>query len=268
MAPSGPAPSLCNVGRTLPQTGPVTGPQAEVAARIPGAAAFGLVPPPDAVPVPAERLADPRWLGNLLAARATRAGAARVHATVWWYSASAVLLGPVLAGLAAGRPLSARPADTTVFLGPGGLPVAAVSAVAGGEPADGLRECLTAVVPALAGVAGMRPQPLWAIATDSLAGGLLGLGRALGNVPGVTALAAPLAAAVGAPLPAPRYVDVAGARFTARVSCCLVDRLPHGTTCLSCPRRPPAERRTLLEDAAARWRTPGPAYRPPGAAGR
>ncbi|MDK3257337.1 (2Fe-2S)-binding protein [Blastococcus capsensis] len=246
----------------------MTGPQAEVVARIPGATTLGLVPPPGALPVPAERLADARWLGDLLAARAPRAGAARVHATVWWYSASAVLLAPVLAGLATGSPLSARPADTTVFLGHGGLPVAAVSAVAGGDPADGLRECLSAVVPALAAAARMRPRPLWAIAADSLAGGLLTLGRALGDIGAVTALAGPLAAAVGAPLPAPRYVDVAGARFTSRVSCCLVDRLPHGAACLSCPRRPPAERRALLEGAAARFRGSGPAPRPPGAAGR
>ncbi|MGY2083069.1 (2Fe-2S)-binding protein [Blastococcus sp. SYSU DS0539] len=232
----------------------MSGPQAEVAARIPGAAALGLVPPPGAVPVPVTQLADPRRLAELLAARAARqrAGDLRVHATVWWYSASAVLLVPVLAGLAVARPLSARPAHMTAYLGPGGLPVAAVSAVPGGDPAAGLRECLTAVVPALAEAGRMRQRPLWAVATDSLANGLLGLGRTLGDVPAVTALAGPLAAAVGFPLPVPRYVDVAGARFTARVSCCLMDRLPSGPTCLSCPRRPAAERRVLLEDAATR----------------
>ena len=235
-----------------PQTGPVKGPQATVVSRIPAAVALGLVPPPGAVAVPAERLADPRIVARLLAARPTRGGDLRVHATVWWYSASAVLLAPVLAGVAVGRPLSARPADTTLFVQPGGLPVAAVSAVPGGDPATGLRELLTSVVPALAEAGGIRERPLWALATDSLAGGLLAVGRALGDVAAVTALAEPLAAAVGFPLPAPRYVDVAGTRFTARVSCCLVDRLPHGATCLSCPRRPPAERRILLEDAAAR----------------
>lgn len=241
-------------GATTGQTGPVSGPQAEVAARIPGAATLGLVPPPGAVPVPVPQLADPRRLAELLAARAARqrAGDLRVHATVWWYSASAVLLAPLLAGLAVGHPLSARPADTTAYLGPGGLPVAAVSAVAGGDPAAGLRESLTTVVPALAAAARMRPRPLWGIATDSLANGLLAVGRAVGDVPAVTALAAPLAAAVGFPLPPPRYVDVAGARFAARVSCCLVDRLPHGPTCVSCPRRPAAERQVLLEDAASR----------------
>ncbi|MCF6509782.1 iron reductase [Blastococcus sp. MG754426] len=231
----------------------MSGPQAQVVARIPGAAALGLVPPEGAPAVPAGRLADPAWLGRVLAERSARGGGTpRVHATVWWYSASAVLMAPVLAGLAVGRPLSARPADTAVVLGPGGLPAAAVSAAPAEDPAAGLRECLTVVVPAVAAAGRMRPRPLWAIATDSLANGLLTLGRALGDVPAVTALAAPLAEAVGAPLPAPRYVDVDGVRFTARVSCCLVDRLPGGGTCLSCPRRPPAERQVLLEDAAAR----------------
>ncbi|MGY1717911.1 (2Fe-2S)-binding protein [Blastococcus sp. SYSU DS0552] len=229
----------------------MSGRQAQVAARIPGAAALGLVPPEGAPVVPATAFADRVWLTDLLAGRA-RGGSRRVHATVWWYSASAVLLAPLLAGLAVGRPLSGRLPDVAVALSPGGLPLAAVSSRGDDDPAAGLRESLDDVVPALADVAGMRERPLWAIATDSLANGLLGLGRALGDVPAVTALAAPLARAVGAPLPAPRYVDVGGARFTARVSCCLVDRLPPGARCLSCPRRPPAERQVLLEDAATR----------------
>src|SRR3712207_8989946 len=53
---------------------------------------------------------------------------------------------------------------------------------------------------------------------------LLALGRARGEEPRLTAWAAPLAAAVGPPLPLPRYEDVAGVRFTRRVSCCLLYR--------------------------------------------
>ena len=52
----------------------------------------------------------------------------------------------------------------------------------------------------------------------------------------------------------PRYVDVAGVRFTQRVSCCLLYRLPPEPLCTSCPRRPAAEREVLLEDTAARMR--------------
>jgi ferric iron reductase protein FhuF len=225
------------------------GVQRAVAARIPGSAALGLVPPAGADQVPAARLADPAWVAAVVR---RRGGDPRVAATVWWYSASAVLLAPPLAGLVAGRPLSARLADTALWLSPAGLPVAAVSSAPAGDLGAELRGSLAAVVGAVADAGGVRPRPLWAIATDSLANGLLGLGRAVGDVAGATALAARVAAAVGPPLPAPRYEDVAGTRFTRRASCCLVDRLPGGSLCTSCPRRPPGERRSLLEAVAAR----------------
>jgi hypothetical protein len=193
-----------------------------------------------------------------LALRAARQpGEARAVATVWWYSVSAVLLTPPLAGLVTGRPLSARAADTTLAVLPSGLPVAATSSSAAGpgEVAGQLRASLAAAVGCLAAVAGVRERPLWAVAADSLAARLLALGQAVGDVEGATGLAAPLAAAVGGPLPAPRYVDVAGVRFVRRGSCCLVYRLPGEALCTSCPHRPPAERQVLLEDAAARGRT-------------
>jgi hypothetical protein len=176
-----------------------------------------------------------------------------VLATVWWYSVSTVLLTPSLAGLVTGVPLSARLPDTAVSMLAGGLPVAAVSSAPAGDVAAELRESLGAVVAAVAEAGRMRERPLWSIATDSIANRLLALGRALGDVPRATALAAPLAAAVGAPLPVPRYVDVGGARFTRRASCCLLYRVPHEPMCTSCPRRPPAERHVLLEDAAGRF---------------
>jgi ferric iron reductase protein FhuF len=231
------------------------GRQATVAARIPGAAALGLLAPPGAEVVPATLLADPAWTSSALAARAERQGTTdrRVLATVWWYSVSSVLLAPPLAGLVTGIPLSARLAGTSLSVLSGGLPVAAVSTGPGGDLAVDLRESLAAVVAAVAEAGRMRERPLWAIATDSLANRLLALGRALDDVPGVTALAAPVAAAVGAPLPAPRYVDVAGVRFVHRASCCLLYRVPHEPMCTSCPRRPPAERQILLEDAATRF---------------
>ncbi len=104
------------------QTGPVDGEvQAAVAARVPGAATLGLVLPPGVDVVPATALTDPVWTAEVLAERARWQGTSdlRVLATVWWYSASTVLLTPALAGLATGRPLSARPADTVVALLPG-----------------------------------------------------------------------------------------------------------------------------------------------------
>jgi ferric iron reductase protein FhuF len=228
--------------------------QSVVAARVPGAAALGLLAPPSAVVLPAVALADPAWTGAVLDERAQRQGTPdrRVLATVWWYSVSSVLLTPSLAGLVTGIPLSARLEDTAVAMLSGMQPVAAVSVAAGGEPAAELRASIAAVVAAVAEAGRMRTRPLWAIATDSLANRLLALGRAVGDVPRATGLAAPLAAAIGSPLPVPRYEDVAGARFTRRSSCCLVDRLPGAQLCASCPRRPPAERRVLLEDTAAR----------------
>ena len=231
-----------------PQTGRVSdGAQATVVARIPGAAGLGLVVPPSAPLVPATQLADPAWIAEVLGA-----GAPRVRATVWWYSVSAVLVTPVLAGLVVGVPLSARLTDTALAFRPDGLPVAALSSTRGVDPAAELRETLGAVVAAVATAGRMRERPLWAITTDSIANQLLTLGRAVGDVAAATAIAAPLAAGIGGPLPMPRYVDVAGARFTRRASCCLVVEVPGGSLCTSCPRRPPAERAALLEQAA-RW---------------
>jgi hypothetical protein len=227
--------------------------QATVAARVPGAAALGLVLPAGAAVVPATSLADPEWTAQALAARSRWQGTddLRVLATVWWYSASTVLLTPSLAGLVTRRPLSARLEDTVAALLPGVQPIAAESSAPAVDPVAELRDALSRVVAAVAEAGRMRERPLWAIATDSLANQLLALGRALGDVPTVTALAAPLASAIGATLPAPRYVDVAGARFTRRASCCLVYRTRGQGLCVSCPRRPPEERQVLLARAAA-----------------
>lgn len=231
------------------------GAQAVVAARIPGAGALGLVPPSSAEGVPATALADAAWTAEVLArrGRAARSTDSRVLATVWWYSVSTVLVTPPLAGLVTGVPLSARLEDIAVSLLPGVQPIAAVSSGPGGDLAVDLRASLSAVIAAVAGAGRMRERPLWAIAGDSIANQLLAIGRAVADVPAVTALAGPLAAAIGAPLPVPRYVDVGGARFTRRSSCCLMVELPGGSLCTSCPRRPPAERAALLERAARRF---------------
>jgi hypothetical protein len=209
--------------------------------------------PQAAASVPATWLADPAWTAEVLARRAPAQGTTdlRVLATVWWYSASSVLVTPALAGLVTGVPLSARLADTSVSILPGLLPAAAVAARGGsGDLAGDLRESLAAVTAAVAEAGRMRERPLWAIATDSLANRLLALGQEVGDVDRATALAVPLASAVGPPLPVPRFVDVGTSRFVRRASCCLLDRLPGMPTCISCPRRPPAERRQLLQRLA------------------
>ena len=223
--------------------------QAEVSARVPGAAALGLVVPPGVDVVPAIRLTDPAWTAEALAGRARWQGTSdpRVLATVWWYSVSTVLLAPPLAGLATGRPLSARAEDTVVALRHGYQPVAAEASAPAADPAAELRTTLASVIEAIAEAGRMRERPLWAIATDSLANQCLALGRALGDVPTLTRLAAHVAAAIGPPLPGPRYVDVGRVRFTRRASCCLLVEVPGQAMCTSCPRRPPAERQALLE---------------------
>jgi ferric iron reductase protein FhuF len=228
-------------------------PQAEVAALIPGAAGLGLVAPSPASWVPAAVLADPGWTSTVLDARARSLGTddRRVLATVWWYSVSSVLLTPALAGVVTGIPLSARLGDTAVAMS-GVHPVAAVSVAPGADTGAELRETIAAVVPVVAQAGGMGERSLWAIATDSLANRLLDLGRAVGDVPRATGLAAGLGAAIGSPLPAPRYEDVAGARFVRRASCCLLYRVPSGSLCTSCPRRLPSERTELLEQVARR----------------
>ena len=78
----------------------------------------------------------------------------------------------------------------------------------------------------------------------------MGIRELMGDVERATALAVPLASAVGSSLPEPRYEDVGGSRFVRRASCCLVDRTRGMPTCTSCPQRPPAERRELLERRA------------------
>ncbi len=235
----------------LEQTGPVPDRiQSEVAARIPGAAALGLVLPPRVDVVPATCLADAGWTADVIARRdrgRQGTGDRRVRATVWWYSASTVLVTPALAGLVTGRPLSARLEDTALALLPGDQPIAAESSAPGTDVGADLRDALAAVIAAVAGAGRMSERPLWAIATDSMANQLLALGRALGDVPTATSLAGPLAAAIGPPLPAPRYVDVGRSRWTRRASCCLLVEVPGQAMCTSCPRRHPAERRTLLE---------------------
>lgn len=224
-----------------------------MAARVPGAAALGLVVPATTPLVPGAVLADPGWTAQRLAGAADR----RVAATVWWYSLSSVLLTPPLAGLVVGSPLSARLADLGVAFA-AGRPAAAVSDGPGGDLGPDLRASLAAVVAAVAEAGGMRERPLWAIATDSLANRLLALGRAVGDVGRATGFAVPLAAAIGGPLPVPRYEDVGRSRFVRRASCCLLDRLPGMPTCTSCPNRPPAERLRLLQRSAGISRAVGP----------
>jgi hypothetical protein len=230
--------------------------QQQVVAALPPAAAYGLVAPPGTTPVAVGDLADHELLADLVGAHAALYPRASVGVvtTIWWYLASAVLAGPPAAGALAGVPLSADAGDLDLHVGPAGMPAAAVSRRLGPDDAGpALGATIGLLVDGLCTVGGLRPRPLWAIAVDSLATRLLALGRVQGRLDDATRLARELVVSAGAPVPLPWFVDVAGARFLVRSSCCLLYRAG-GELCTSCPRRPADQRRDLLERAAPGFR--------------
>jgi ferric iron reductase protein FhuF len=228
--------------------------QQQVVAALPPDVRYGLVAPPGSPAVPLRDLADPDRLAAVVSAHAALyPGATRgVVTTVWWYLSSAVVAGPAAAGALLGVPLSADLDDLDLHLGPAGMPAAVIARRLGADdPCPALVATFGRLVESACTVGGLRPRPLWAVATDSLATRLLAFGRARGELERATSLAGRLAAA--APVPAPRFVDVAGARFLVRGSCCLLYRAG-GELCTSCPRRPADERLRLLERAAPGFR--------------
>ena len=113
-----------------------------------------------------------------------------------------------------------------------------------GEVLRALRATLSAVIDRIAAVSGVRTPALWAVVTDVVASWAVDA-RA-------PEIGQRLAAELGPALPAPRFVDVAGRTFVRRASCCLVYEAPGCEKCVSCPKRPPAERAALLADYARR----------------
>lgn len=203
--------------------------------------------------------ADPSWLAEQIRLRGQlwNIDDQRVLATLWWYSASTVLITPSLASLVvSGTALSPRLPDLVLHdTASNRLAGSHSTAVLGADIDELGRELdgtLHAVITAVAGFTGGRQRPLWAIATDAIANRLLWAGQLTDRVHDATALAAPLCAAIGAHLPAPRYLDLGqpARRFVRRSSCCLIYRVPGEALCTSCPRRPPAQRQVLLEAIA------------------
>lgn len=211
---------------------------------------------------------DPAWLVEQFHWEAVRwrTEDVRVLATLWWYSASVWLQAPSLASLVAtGRPLSPRLADSQMHRLPDArLNGATSTAVLVGDPISelgrALRESFEAIIETIGRVCRINERSLWAVASDSMANRLLWAGRAVGDVDRASALAVPLAEAVGAPLPRPSYVDVPTGdspvaqtvRFTRRSSCCLIYAAPSQAKCMSCPNRAPADRASDLRRVAAR----------------
>lgn len=197
-------------------------------------------------------LTDPGWLAERVAdaARLWSVPDRRVVGTLWWYSASSVLVAPpVTTLLVAGHAVGLT--ALRVHLRPDGY----LGGGRAGELLDGdaarlgraLRDSFGPIITPLARVSGAGERALWAIAADSLGTWALRAGTAVGTAGRGSALAEAVAAGAGAVLPVPRFVDVPGPagesrRYLRRASCCLIYVVPDCDKCVSCPRQPPEER--------------------------
>lgn len=212
---------------------------------------------PNAKTFPAEVMASAQWMAERVADTGRRWGSAdaRVNGTLWWYSASSTLVEPPLTtALATGFAAHPRLTGATAFLRPdgyfGGMTSTSYIPVreALSELATELTATLTDLIGALTETSGVRPRALWAIVTDSVANRALDAGDACGDRRIGSAFAHRLLddmRQAGAPVPLPRFVDVEGSRrpkrFTQRASCCLIYEVGQ-SKCVSCPKRPPADR--------------------------
>jgi ferric iron reductase protein FhuF len=219
--------------------------------------------PPALVTLPGSLLADESWLAERVdqTGRQFRCAERRTNATLWWYSASVVLLGPAVHALVAsgaGRELS--PSTLRFTLGFNGYleRVIAGPQLPAGPAALGrhLDEALSAVIEPLARTGRVRQQSLWAIAADSLATRVLAeTGATTGGTELAPQIATGVAEAASRLRPLPRYQDVRGRpdqpprRYVRRGSCCLLYRVPDGL-CISCPKQTPADRLERLEEHA------------------
>ena len=225
--------------------------------------------PPAQSMLPGALLADEAWLGERVGQTGRQFGCAdrRTNATLWWYSASVVLLGPSVHALVrSGRGLDLSTSALRFTLRFNGYleRVVARSELAPGPRALGrhLDEALGPVIEPLARISGATERALWAIAVDSLATRVLAETSVLtgGTDRQTDDQAAPkLATAIAEPAarlrPLPRYVQVRGRpeaaaqRYVRRGSCCLLYRVPDGL-CISCPKQTPAERLERLQQHA------------------
>jgi ferric iron reductase protein FhuF len=221
--------------------------------------------------LPGELLTNQDWLSERLGQLAAQSGCAdrRTNATLWWYSASAVLLTPAVHALVLENELvSLTPSSLRFTLRWNGYPE---RVVAGPELGDGdphalgrhLDDAFGPVITALARISDATERSLWAIAVDSLAT------RVLVDVPvtvrpaqvavAVTDLAGDIAAASQHLRPLPRFVQIDGdpagrqppRSYVRRGSCCLLYRVPEGK-CIACPAQAPDVRlERLLRHARA-----------------
>ena len=219
--------------------------------------------PPAPVTLPGALLTDESWLRERVGQTGRQFGGSdrRTSATLWWYSASVVLLGPAVHALVhTGSGADLSPSGVRFTMQFNGY----LERVIAGDPVpDGpsglgrhLDDALGQVITPLARVGEATEQALWAIAADSLATRVL---AETSVHPAGTAAAPMLAAAVAEAAvrlrPAPRFVDVQGRpdapprRYVRRGSCCLLYRVPGGL-CISCPKQTPDDRLARLRQHA------------------
>ncbi|MEV6334863.1 (2Fe-2S)-binding protein [Nocardia vinacea] len=219
--------------------------------------------------VPGRTLTEPDWLSARIAEMGRSWGTteSRVSGTLWWCMVASALVEQLACAYANGEPAPEPFLDRLdcEVRPDGGIERVHIHPVAGagvghgldadrGAPhesdaalghacAKALRETLAAVIGPVAAVSGAGVPSLWAIAADAIGNRALDAGNPEAG--------ARLAGEVGGKLPVPRFVDVDGRTFVRRISCCLVFEVPGCEMCTSCPKRPAAERRTLLARLAA-----------------
>jgi ferric iron reductase protein FhuF len=201
-------------------------------------------------------LQDPQWLGERIdqLGRFYRTAERSTLATLWWYSASVVVLAPALHALVTrGRGVSVRSDELLITLTPYGYLGRVLPAPGAGVPEAGaaalgtdLDVALTPIICALAVAGQVPPQRLWALAADAVGTCLIAE-----QSPEVARQALAGSARLR---PQPRFLSVrtgpsgTGPPLTAlrRNSCCMLFRVPGQDLCVACPRQVPAERDARL----------------------
>ncbi|MEV0292553.1 (2Fe-2S)-binding protein [Nocardia sp. NPDC050710] len=221
--------------------------------------------------VPGNTLTEPEWLTARIAEMGQSWGTAslRIAGTLWWCMVASALVEQLARAYAEGTPAPEPALDRLdCEVRPDGgiervhiLPAPRPDAAASGDASDdegttapratgprdpgaiALHDTLATVIPPVAAVSGAGIAALWAIAADAIGN------RALDA--GVPEAGTQLATEVGGRLPVPRFVEIEGRTFVRRISCCLVFEVPGCEMCTSCPKRPAAERTSLLEKLAS-----------------
>ncbi|WP_158888986.1 (2Fe-2S)-binding protein [Amycolatopsis anabasis] len=211
---------------------------------------------PGLLAIPAASITDETWLRTRIGLSSKLYGCApaEVLGTIWWYSASSVLVAPALESLVlTGTALDPSLAAVTLdVVADGRFAGARSSAVLGGDLdklGAAFAGALEPAIETIAAVSGARIPALRAIATDSIGNRLLWAGTAAGDPDRAMDLAGPLAAAIGNRMPRPRFARIGATPVVRRASCCLIYQATGGDKCTSCPRQPPAERERRLRSA-------------------